>query len=245
MSDFYREETSQASHYQARIDRTTNWAVTVMTGFLTVVFSRPNVAACVLLIAIIAPCGFLLFGTRRYRFYDASRARTRLLQENLYANTFRPAGTEHTNWREGPSDDLRRPTLKISGASGSLSLPLAPRGSNRRPPPAFREVSSSVASPRSSSRRPRSRSGRPPGRQGASSTARGSATGRTGSRSSRARRLRLRPSSSAGQLPTRPDVEFVSLRASSTRTTAPCSYAIHAPSPRSGRSSAQSGFSPW
>lgn len=97
MSDFYREETSQASHHQARIDRTTNWAVTVMTGFLAVVFFSPNVVAYVLLIGIIALCGFLLFETRRYRFYDAPRARTRLLQENLYANTFRPAGTEHTN----------------------------------------------------------------------------------------------------------------------------------------------------
>ena len=73
-SDFYREETSQASHCQARIDRTTNWAVTVMTGFLTVVFFSPNVAAYVLLIGIIALCGFLLFETRRYRFYDAPRA---------------------------------------------------------------------------------------------------------------------------------------------------------------------------
>lgn len=114
MSDFYREQMSQAAHYQTRIDQTTNWAVTVMAGFLTVVFSSPNIAAYVLLIGVVALCGFLLFETRRYRDYDASRARARILEENLYANTFYPDGAEHDDWRKKLSADLRWPTLKIS-----------------------------------------------------------------------------------------------------------------------------------
>ena len=86
---------SQVAHYQNRLDQTTNWAVTVMAGFLTVVFSTSDIPAYVLLIGLVALCSFLFFETRRYRSYDASRARTRILQENLYANVFHPTDTKH------------------------------------------------------------------------------------------------------------------------------------------------------
>ena len=114
MAEFYRVEASQMASIQARLDQTTNWAVTVMAAFLTVVFSRPNIAAYVLLIGIIALCGFLLFEIRRYRAYDASRSRGRLIEENFFANVFSPGGVDHPDWRKKMGDDLRRPTLKMS-----------------------------------------------------------------------------------------------------------------------------------
>lgn len=57
---------------------------------------------------------FLLFDLRRYRKYDATRSRVRLIEENVFANAFDPAGTSHRDWRKEIGDDLRNPTLKVS-----------------------------------------------------------------------------------------------------------------------------------
>lgn len=114
MAEFYRIEMAKTASIQTRIDQTANWAVTVMAAFLTVVFSQPNIAAYVLLIGIVALCGFLFFETRRYQTYDASYSRARMLETNFFANVFHPTGTEHDEWRKEMSDDLRTPTLKMS-----------------------------------------------------------------------------------------------------------------------------------
>ena len=57
---------------------------------------------------------FLLFDLRRYRTYDATRSRVRLIEENVFANAFDPAGSVHQDWRQEIGDDLRKPTLKVS-----------------------------------------------------------------------------------------------------------------------------------
>lgn len=114
ISEFYRVESRQMASGQNRIDQTTNWAVTVMAAFLTVVFSQPNLAAYILLIGILAMCGFLLFEVRRYRAYDASRSRVRLLEQNFFADVFAPRADPGTEWREHLAVDLRTPTLKMS-----------------------------------------------------------------------------------------------------------------------------------
>lgn len=55
----YREEVSQPSGAQDRLDQTTNWAFTVLVGLLTLVFSSPDMPAYLLLIAVVALCIFL------------------------------------------------------------------------------------------------------------------------------------------------------------------------------------------
>lgn len=114
ISEFYRVESRQMASGQNRVDQTTNWAVTVMAAFLTVVFSQPDLAAYILLIGILSMCGFLLFEVRRYRTYDASRSRVRMLEQNFFADVFAPRANPRTGWREELAVDLRAPTLKMS-----------------------------------------------------------------------------------------------------------------------------------
>ena len=113
---YYRGEVSQAISAQDRIDQTTNWAVTILVGLLTVVFSSPDMPAFLLLIGFIALGVFLTYEVRRYRFYDLSRARVRIVEENLFANVLDPVGIEHPHWREELSDDLRKATFKVTRA---------------------------------------------------------------------------------------------------------------------------------
>ncbi|WP_290809842.1 DUF2270 domain-containing protein [Halovivax sp.] len=111
---FYRGEVSQANSAQDRIDRTTDWAIALLAALLSLVFSSPDMPAYLLLIGLVAMWVFLFFEVRRYRFFDVWRARVRFVQENVFANAFEPVGVEHPAWREELSDDLRRPTFKVS-----------------------------------------------------------------------------------------------------------------------------------
>ncbi|WP_455449552.1 DUF2270 domain-containing protein [Natrinema thermotolerans] len=111
---FYRGEVSQANSAQDRIDRTTDWAITLLAALLSIVYSSRNMPAFLLLIGMFALSIFLFYEVRRYRFYDHWRARVRFVQENVFANALEPTGTEHPAWREELSDDLRRPTFKVS-----------------------------------------------------------------------------------------------------------------------------------
>lgn len=111
---YYRGEVSQASSAQDRIDRTTNWAITVLAALLSVVFSSPDLPAYLLLVGIVILAIFLSYEVRRYRFFDLYRARVRFFQENVFANALEPRGVEHSRWREELSDDLRYPTFKVT-----------------------------------------------------------------------------------------------------------------------------------
>ncbi|MFP8951477.1 DUF2270 domain-containing protein [Natrialbaceae archaeon A-arb3/5] len=111
---YYRGEVSQSNTAQDRIDQTTNWAITVLAAFLSVVFSSPDMPAYLLLICVLVLCIFLWYEVRRYRFYDMYRARVRFFQENVFANALEPVGVEHPQWREELSDDLRNPTFKVT-----------------------------------------------------------------------------------------------------------------------------------
>ncbi|RQH03160.1 DUF2270 domain-containing protein [Natrarchaeobius oligotrophus] len=111
---YYRGEVAQVNSAQDRIDRTTNWAITVMAALLSVVFSSPEMPAYLLLVGVFVLGIFLWYEVRRYRFYDLYRARVRFFQENVFANALEPVGVEHPRWREELSDDLRFPTFKVS-----------------------------------------------------------------------------------------------------------------------------------
>lgn len=70
--------------------------------------------ASLLLIGLLILAIFLWYEIRRFRFYDLYRARVRFFQENVFADALAPSGVEHPRWREELSDDLRRPTFKLT-----------------------------------------------------------------------------------------------------------------------------------
>ncbi|NUB92584.1 DUF2270 domain-containing protein [Haloterrigena sp. SYSU A558-1] len=115
---FYRGEVSQANGAQDRIDRTTDWAIALIAALLSLVFSSRRMPAFLLLVGLFVLSIFLFYEVRRYRFYDHWRARVRFVQENVFANALDPVGTEHPEWREELSADLRHPTFKVSFLEG-------------------------------------------------------------------------------------------------------------------------------
>ncbi|MFD1563916.1 DUF2270 domain-containing protein [Haloarchaeobius amylolyticus] len=111
---YYRGEMSQSGNLLSRLDLTTDWAIVVVTAVLALAFQGGDVSAYLLLIGIVGVSLFLLFDVRRYRAYDASRARIRLLEENLFANALEPSDAPLEAWRVELGDDLRMPTFKVS-----------------------------------------------------------------------------------------------------------------------------------
>lgn len=112
---FYRGSVSQTTNSQDRLDRTTDWAITLIAALLSVVFASESMPAHLLLIGLVLLGMFLFFEVRRYRFFDVWRSQVRFVEENIFANVFNPADVEyHPDWREKISDDLRQPTFKVS-----------------------------------------------------------------------------------------------------------------------------------
>ena len=112
VAHFYRGEMSRVTTWRSRLDETVNWAVTIIAALLIYAFSSQGNDG-ILLTGMVVITIFAGIEARRYQDYDVFRARTRMLQENLFANTLDPSeGIEHKDWRRQLSEDYRNPTIK-------------------------------------------------------------------------------------------------------------------------------------
>ncbi|GAA5040536.1 DUF2270 domain-containing protein [Haladaptatus pallidirubidus] len=111
---YYRGEVSHSGKFLDRLDLTVDWAIALVTAILALAFESVDSSPYLLLIGMVALSMFLVFDVRRYRMYDAIRARVRLIEENVYANAFDPTETPLKHWRKEIGDDLRNPMLKVS-----------------------------------------------------------------------------------------------------------------------------------
>jgi uncharacterized membrane protein len=115
MAHLYRGEIHRMKFWRERLDRTTNWAVLVISAILTWAFSRPDIPHYIVLIGTATLAVFLFIEARRYRGYDIWRSRVRTLQANVFAYGLDPAaGVDDPDWRKSLSADYRQPTIKIS-----------------------------------------------------------------------------------------------------------------------------------
>ncbi|WP_254525238.1 DUF2270 domain-containing protein [Natrinema caseinilyticum] len=115
MAHLYRGEIHRMRFWRERLDRTTNWAVIILTAILTWAFSSESNPHYVLLAGTAILCVFLTIEARRYRGYDIWRSRMRTLQRNVFAYGLDPSqGLEDPDWRVTLSKDYRRPRLKVS-----------------------------------------------------------------------------------------------------------------------------------
>lgn len=115
MAHLYRGEIHRMKFWRERLDRTTNWAVLVISAILTWAFSRPDIPHYIILIGTATLAVFLFIEARRYRGYDIWRSRVRTLQANVFAYGLDPAtGVADSDWRKSLSADYRHPTIKIS-----------------------------------------------------------------------------------------------------------------------------------
>lgn len=113
MPHYYRGEVSQSGNLLSRLDLTIDWAIVVVTAVLALAFQGGDTAAYLLLIGLVGVTLFTLFDVRRYRAFDASRARVRVLEENVFANSLDPEEVPLSAWRRELATDLRAPTLKV------------------------------------------------------------------------------------------------------------------------------------
>ncbi len=115
MAHLYRGEIHRMKLWRERLDRTSNWAVTLIAAILTYAFSSANRPHYVILVGVVMVTVFLVIEARRYRGYDMWRSRVRILQRNVFAYSLDPSqGIEDPDWRPRLSRDYREPRAKIS-----------------------------------------------------------------------------------------------------------------------------------
>jgi uncharacterized membrane protein len=114
IAHYYRGEIARMSGWRDRIDRTTNWAITVVGAMLSVSLSTPTAHHGVILFAMVLVFFLLVIESRRYRFFDVYRARVRSLERHYYAQVFSRAAEVESDWTHKLGNDLRQPTFLLS-----------------------------------------------------------------------------------------------------------------------------------
>src|SRR5215208_4996965 len=113
LAHYHRAEVARMAGWRDRIDRTTNWSITVVGAMLSVSLSTPTAHHGVLLFAMLLVLLLLVIEARRYRFFDVYRNRVRRLERNYFAQIFAPEpGTTNDGIRV-LGDDLRRPLFLV------------------------------------------------------------------------------------------------------------------------------------
>jgi len=115
MCHFYRGEVGRIMLWRQRLDVTTNWAIAAATAILTYGLSHAETTHLVFTFANAIVLFLLIVESRRYRYYDAFRARVRMLEAHFLMPVVllqKPSDTVH--WREQLAEDLAMPAFKIS-----------------------------------------------------------------------------------------------------------------------------------
>ena len=116
MAHYYRAEMARMISWRDRIDRTANWAITVVAGMLSLALSSPTAHHSVIIVGMLIVFVLLLIESRRYRFFDVYRTRVRIIERNYYAQMFAPQSGEAAAdgaWLRQLSEDLRSPRFQL------------------------------------------------------------------------------------------------------------------------------------
>ena len=115
MSHFYRGEMNRIMVWRQRLDVTTNWAITSSTAIITIAFSSREVPHIVFFFNLAILWVLLWIESRRYRFYDAFRARIRMLEAHfLVPMVMENRDLLQGEWKKLVCEDLILPCFKIS-----------------------------------------------------------------------------------------------------------------------------------
>ena len=115
LAHLYRGEVYRSTIWRSRLDHTTNWAV-VTTGLaLSLTFAGPEASPLPLILVGLLVVVFLLFESRRYRYFNVWRARCRLMETDLFGPMLR--GEDYGRdgkWNTLLAQDYIRPHFHIS-----------------------------------------------------------------------------------------------------------------------------------
>ena len=115
MSHFYRGEMSRIMVWRQRLDVTTNWAITSSTAIITIAFSARDVPHIIFFFNLAIVWVLLWIEARRYRFYDAFRARVRMLEAHfLVPMVMENREMLQGEWKKLVCEDLILPCFKIT-----------------------------------------------------------------------------------------------------------------------------------
>jgi len=115
MAHFYRGEVGRIMLWRQRLDMTTNWAIAAATGVITYGLSHVETTHLVFFFANVVCLFLLIIESRRYRYYDAFRARVRMLEAHfLRPVVLKQEARDELNWRGQMAEDLALPSFKIS-----------------------------------------------------------------------------------------------------------------------------------
>ncbi len=115
MSHFYRGELGRIMVWRQRLDVTTSWAITLSSAVFGFAFANREVPHIIFFFNIAVVVMLLWIEARRYRFYDAFRARVRMLEAHFLV----PIVSQNTamlqgEWQKLVCADLVLPSFKIS-----------------------------------------------------------------------------------------------------------------------------------
>lgn len=120
LAHYYRAEMARMTSWRDRIDRTSNWAITVVAALLSISLSTPDSHHGVLVFGMLLVSLLLLVEARRYRFFDVYRARVRRLERQYIAQVLAPLPEEpDMSWAQWLAEDLRAPKFLISLADAT------------------------------------------------------------------------------------------------------------------------------
>jgi uncharacterized membrane protein len=115
MSHFYRGEMGRIMIWRQRLDMTTNWAITSSTAIITIAFSTRGVPHIIFFFNLAIVWVLLWIEARRYRFYDAFRARVRMLEAHfLVPMVMENRDLLQGEWKKLVCEDLILPCFKIT-----------------------------------------------------------------------------------------------------------------------------------
>ena len=101
--------------WRQRLDVTTNWAITSSTAIITIAFSTREVPHIIFFFNLAIVAALLWIESRRYRFYDAFRARIRMLEAHfLVPIVMENRELLHGEWKKLVCEDLILPSFKIT-----------------------------------------------------------------------------------------------------------------------------------
>lgn len=114
LANFYRGEVQRAYTWRTRLDRTTNWAILIMSALITWTFSTPNRPDELLLFTFLFLVMLLMIEARRYMTYNVWDSRIRVLEENFIAKILNPEEeVTSREWMKTLAKDLKHPHYKI------------------------------------------------------------------------------------------------------------------------------------
>jgi hypothetical protein len=123
MSHFYRGELGRIMVWRQRLDITTNWAITSSTAIITIAFSNSAVPHIIFFFNLAIVWGMLWIEARRYRFYDAFRARVRMLEAHfLVPMVMENRDLLQGEWKKLVCEDLILPCFKITRPGDRAAL---------------------------------------------------------------------------------------------------------------------------